>query len=81
MFAQKQKYQEKKKIKCKAESIDKYWNILIYGKKILDKSNDIDPKLSNIKREEGPFNLNIKLESKLFELASKKHDKTLNEKN
>ena len=70
-----------KKIKRKAESIDKYWNISIYGKKILDKSSDIAPKLSNIKREEGPFNLNIKLESKLFELTSKKHDKTLNEKN
>ena len=60
-----------------AENIAGMWNITISGKKIVDKAKDIEPKTSVNNRDEGNFNLNIKLDSNSFQLAKKKPNKKL----
>lgn len=65
------------KHKCKAEISENYWNISVKGDKIIDKSEDIDPKTSINNREEGKFNLNIKLDSTEFQLKEKRPEKDL----
>ena len=64
-------------IDAAAENIAGMWTITISGKKIVDKAKDIEPKTSVNNRDEGNFNLNIKLDSNSFQLAKKKPNKKL----
>jgi len=65
------------KFKCKAEVKNNFWSILVNGEKILDIKDDIDPSNAINNREQGKFNLNIKLDTTEFQLASKRPEQNL----
>jgi len=65
------------KFKCKADVKNNFWSISVNGEKILDIKDDIDPSKSINTREQGKFNLNIKLDTTEFQLQQKKPDQNL----
>ena len=66
-------------VKCKANNKNGLWIITISGKKKINNEdeNDIEPKLSKSTREDGKFELVIKLDGNDFQLAEKKPDNNL----
>ena len=60
-----------------ADNIGGMWNITVSGTKNVDKAKDIEPKTSVNNRDEGKFNLNIKLDSNAYQLAKKKPNRKL----
>ena len=70
---------------CKIEPVDEnifgIQNIIITGKKIVDKTQDIIPKTSVNNKDEGNFKINIKLDSNSFQLSKKSQIKNNLKKN
>ena len=63
------------KATCRAKMIEHNWNVTIKGNKILEKVKTEDNSTAYSKREEGEFNLVIKLNSEDFQLQETKPDK------
>jgi len=68
------------KYHCKANTIDGVLIINVWGKKLINKTDKTDganPNSYKGNREEGSFNLFIKLDGNIFQLRDKKPDKSL----
>ena len=63
------------KVKCKADMVEQNWRINVSGRKELEKDKNADEATLFNGREEGEFNLNIKLNAEEFQLADKKPDR------
>lgn len=64
------------KVTCRAKMIEQNWNVTVKGKKILEPIQNEDNQTSFSKREEGDFNLVIKLNVEDFQLTEQKPDKS-----
>lgn len=61
------------KVTCRAKMVEQSWSITVKGKKIIEPNNDNQTSFS--KREEGDFNLIIKLNIEDFQLKEQRPDK------
>ena len=63
------------KVTCRAKMFEQTWNVTVKGNKILKMNDTEDKHTSFSKREEGDFNLLIKLNVEDFQLKESKPDK------
>ena len=68
------------KVSCRAEISGHMWNIIVKGNKIVSKNEIQDEKTKYITREEGEFNLLIKLNVEDYQLIEKKPDRNKSKK-
>lgn len=64
------------KVQCRAKMFEQTWNVTVKGNKILNMNEIEDKHTSFSKREEGDFNLLIKLNVEDFQLKENKPDKS-----
>lgn len=64
------------KVSCRAKMYEQTWNITVKGNKILNLQQNEDKNTSYCKREEGDFNLLIRLNVEDFQLKENKPDKS-----
>ena len=63
------------KVKCSAKMIEQHWNVTVKGNKMIKMNEGEDKHTSFSKREEGDFNLLIKLNVEDFQLKENRPDK------
>lgn len=63
------------KVSCKAKMFEQTWNITVKGNKIINNNESEEKHTSFSKREEGDFNLLVKLNVEDFQLKENKPDK------
>ena len=66
------------KVSCRAKMFDQSWNVTVKGNKMLKMIEGDDKHTSFSKREEGDFNLLVKLNVEDFQLKDNKPDKSKN---
>lgn len=66
------------KVSCRAKMSETSWNVIVKGNKMLKMIEGDDKDTSFSKREEGDFNLLVKLNFEDFQLKDKKPDKSKN---
>ena len=66
------------KVSCRAKMFDQSWNVTVKGNKMLKMIEGDDKDTSFSKREEGDFNLLVKLNVEDFQLKDNKSDKSKN---
>ena len=64
------------KVSCRAKMFDQSWNVIVKGNKMLKMIEGDDKHTSFSKREEGDFNLLVKLNVEDFQLKENKPDKS-----